>query len=179
MQGVILIIFRFFIYVILFFVTIIYFFPKNEAVNFIVKEFSKKEKVDFQITLDNNFLSYYGENGVVFFKDERIASISNVEISPYLFYYNIILDNVKLEGYAGEFFPKNIKNINLSYNIFMPNKITIESNGEFGTLNGYIELFEEKMFLEITPSSLLSKNYSFILSQFKKNGNKYIIENKL
>ena len=170
---------RIFFYTTVFCLTLIYFLPKNEIVSFVDNKILQKEKIKTNIILQNKLLQYQADNSEILYDKNPTATIDTITISPYIFYNNVKLEKIKLEGMAGSIFPNKINNATLNYSILNPTQVTIAINGDFGVANGYFDIIKSSLYLELTASNLLKKRYSFILKSMKKSNKKYIYEYQL
>ena len=174
-----MIFFRAITYIIIFFITTIYFFPKNEVLFYVVENYIKKYDINIKATLENDKLSYISRDSKVYYKDENTAIAKNFKLNPFIVYNKVEVENITLVGMAAGFFPKNIKNLKATYSVLNPKNVLLLGSGDFGRFTGRIDLFETKVYIELTPSSIMKKNYSFLLKELKKNGTHYTYEYKL
>lgn len=159
--------------------TIIFFLPKNELISFLDNKVLSKEKITVKVALKNNLLNYKAHNSKVIYDKNLIATLGMVKISPFILYNNIELKNIKLEGMGGSLFPSKIEKAILNISMLNPTKVLINIHGEFGYASGYFDLTKSFLHLELTPSNLLKRNYSFVFKMMKKSNKKYVYEYKL
>jgi hypothetical protein len=159
--------------------TLIYFLPKNEIVSFIQADISQKYQIDTTLKLENKIFGYKSTDTNIAYQNNPTALIKEFELSPYLFFNTITLSKIKLQGMAGSIFPSNIESGYMEYSVLNPTKVLIDISGDFGKAIGYFDILNFTIHLEVTPSALLSKNYSFILKNMKKTDKNYIYEYKL
>ena len=174
-----MIVLRMFLYIMVFCISLIYFLPKNELVDFAVKNYIVKYDADVNLNLKNKILSYEASNSNIFYKNAKVLNIKNLKVDPFILYNGINGRNITLEGMAAGFFPKNIKQFSASYSIFDPKKVTFKADGDFGSLTGRLDLATLKVYIEMIPSVLMKKQYSFVLNNMKKTAKNYIYEYKL
>jgi hypothetical protein len=143
----------------------------------LVETYGKKYELNISPNITNNFLVHEGENSIVFYKNEKIMNINSVKIKPFVLMNEIELTNIKLDGLLAGFIPPNIENIKTTYTLANPDRLILKGSGDFGTLSGYIN--SKMLFIELTPSTLMLKQFPFALSYFKKSDKKYIYEYSL
>lgn len=170
---------RGFSYVVVFYITLILFLPKNEIVLYIDNKFLSKNEVKQNIQLENKIFGYSALNSRLMYQGNSIAQIKSIEINPYLVYNSIEISRIKLEGIVGGFFPSEIDKASIVYNITNPTKLSITIKGDFGNATGYLDIVAMKIHFEVVPSALMKKGYSFILNNMKKSNEIYIYEYKL
>ena len=73
-------------------------------------------------------------------------------------------------------FSANIKNLRLSEWIFLPHIIFINGNGEFGKINGNINLYKHKILIKLKPQEEFLLKQKEILRMFKKTEDGYEYE---
>ena len=166
-------------YLIIFYVTVVFFLPKNEIVAYVDTKFLSQEQISQKVELQNSYFGYIANNSTFLYQKNAVADIETIEINPYLFYNTLNLKKTKLLGMAGSIFPSKIENAQAVYSILDPTKILLDISGDFGKAVGYFDLTTFMVHLEVTASSTMKKNYSFILKNMKKSDKIYIYEYKL
>lgn len=170
---------RVLLYIVVFFVSVIYFLPKNDIVDFAVKNYAVQQGADIKIELNNKLFNYVAKDGKVFYKDAQILNIKDLKIDPFILFNGIKGENITLEGMAAGFFPKNIKQFNANYSVLDLKKVNFNANGDFGSLTGSFEFETLKVSVQMNPSALMKKRYSFVLKNMKKTAKNYTYEYKL
>lgn len=163
----------------IFFITTIYFFPKNEALSYVVKNYMTQYDTSIKATLENDKLSYIASDSKIYYQNKNTVIAKDFKFDPYFVYNKVEAKNISLHGMAAGFFPNKIKNLKAVYSLLDYKNVLLSGNGNFGKFTGYIDLFGRKLFIKLTPSSLMKKNYSFLLKNLKKSGTHYIYEYKL
>lgn len=174
-----MIVLRGILYILIFYTTIVFCLPKNEIVSYVDTKFLQAEKISHNFVLNNKFFGYVGKDTNFMYEKNSVALVQDIEINPYLFYNTVTLNKIKLQGMAGSVFPSKIEKATAVYSVIDPTKMLLNISGDFGKAVGYFDLSSFKIHLEITPSSTLKKNYSFILKNMKKSNKIYIYEYKL
>jgi len=174
-----LIVLRSLFYIVIFYITMVYFLPKNEILSYTDAKILKQYKVKQTVQLENKIFGYKAQNSTFSYQNNLVAKVQSIAFNPYLFYNTIVVKNIELQGMAGSLFPKRIENGIIKYSIINPTKISLAINGDFGKATGFFDMTNFQLHLELTPSSIMKRNYSFLLKTMKKSNKKYIYEYKL
>lgn len=166
-------------YILIFLITLIYFFPKNELISYVNSTVLSQYKTNAKITFENKVLNYVSSDSSVTYQKNLVADISSIKVSPYILFNEITLKNIKLKGIAGSVFPSKMDNVKLLYTITDPTRINMKAEGSFGKAIGYFDLLNSLIHIEVSPSRTLKKNFSFILKYMKRSKNVYTYEYKL
>jgi len=163
---------RFFIYVTFFILAIVYFSPKVGLYYFAEKGLKTFDVVISSETLNDRGFSLDIDNAVVLVKSIESAKIDKVVFNFLIFYNSITLDGIKLSSTVKSFLPLNIKNITVRYSILNPLNAVVYAQGDFGKLDGSVDILDRKVHLVLSPSKKMEKNYKNSLKNFKvsKNG---------
>lgn len=174
-----MIVLRFITYIVVFLFSLVYFFPKDNGINYIKEKYIKQYKIDFTASIDDTFYDIKSTNTSLQYNKDTMAVAKEIVIKPYFLYNSIDINNIKLYGFAGGVFPTPIDNINIKYTILNPFAIELSGMGSFGMMNGKLDLRDLKLRIELKPSSLMINNYFIVLNQMKKENDIYIYEYKL
>ena len=101
------------------------------------------------------------------FVHSPVAKIKAFSATP----WKIVADGIRLEGMAADAFPPRIERVTI-----LPLGGTISAEGDFGTLRGTFSLSKRHLSLQITPSSLMQRNYRSTLRMFKQKNGKFVYE---
>lgn len=167
---------RVIIYVVIFFITFIHFFPTQKVVDYGVDNYVKIYDIDLSSSINNNLLTYEGKNSILFYKSKKIADINSVKITPFIGINKVEINDIKLKGIVAGLIPTKIESLTATYSIINPEEILLNGKGEFGKFDGKFNILNSRLSIELTPSLLMLKKFSFPLSYLKKNGKKYIYE---
>lgn len=122
---------------------------------------------------------FYIDGAKIYYEDIKIANIKEISLNSIIFFNNISIEGIRIDKRLNEFMPREINDIEISYNIFSPTKIHIESSGNIGELTGYIDLLSKSLIIKLNPSKIIKTKYNKILSLMKKdNKGGYIYEYK-
>ena len=122
------------------------FMPKKNIVFFIQKELSKYN-VYINTSIHTDLFSVTLANSEVFYKGMDLASVKKIKIYPFVFYNKINIDNVTLN--IGNY---KIKKIYVTYSVLSPKKAVIKLFSDKIAANGYIDIFNKKIYLRFTKT---------------------------
>ncbi len=167
------------IYSLIFFVTIILLFPKNGLLSYLTANYLKKFDTSIKATLVNDKLSYVASNSKIYYQNKNTVIAKSFKLEPYIFYNKMEATGISLHGIAASVLPKKINKIEIMHSFLDPTNILLLGNGDFGKLTGRIDIFEQKVFINLIPSTIMKKKYSYVLKYLKKNKKNYTYEYKL
>ena len=151
---------------ILFFYAFIVFAPKE---NFYYALEKKLEAYGVYISEEHIYTSLHSLNltkSFLTYNEMAIGQIDNLTISSLLLYSHLSLNNVKIESRNFPILPSKIDTFEVSHTIFLPQKLTISIVSDLGTINGFIDLYKQKIYLYLTPHKDAKQKYSNILGYF-------------
>lgn len=159
--------FLFFIYAFIFLLPKqeIYYFLENKLSPVFVASNEKVSDKGFVFTLSSLDLAY---NSI------KTAHVKNASLFLGVFYNNMNINEILVEKSFETFVGKKIKTLQLTQHIFMPHIISINAIGDFGTLNGSINLIKQKISLDLAPSSSFAN--SVLLKSLQKTTKGYRYE---
>jgi hypothetical protein len=165
--------FLFFIYSVLFFL------PKDLIYNLFEKELEKQKIIISQEVRKEKSFSFVLSDAEVYFDGLQIADVKRTDISTLLFNNTIDIMDIQLSQSFSKIFPSKINKINIKHNITSYNKITIYAVGDFGEINGYINILDKKLYLNLQASALMKESYIKLLQKMKYKDGVYTYEYKL
>ena len=169
-------IFKLFIYFLTFILFILIFLPKIYMYNLLEQELSKENIIISDEKRDEKLFGLNVRDAKVYYQGIEGAKINRINFLSMLIYSKVEIDDVKLLQSLSSFFPPYIKNIVLKHSVLSLNNISVYSNGDFGVLNGNIDLINRTLILELEASSKMKKQYRRVLKQMKIKEGKYIYE---
>ena len=165
-------------YALLFLVTLLIgfyiFMPKTSLYYKAENLLAEKSIVIGNETIESNLRSFKLLHPVVYFQGADLARIEKVEVKPYLLVNSAKLTNVEPLGIAKEFGDININNLDLKQSMLKPLYIKIDSNGSFGEANGYVDLKNHFIHIDI----IKPKNIQPLKRVLKKGEKGWYYESK-
>jgi len=126
-------------YVVLFFISFIWFFPKDNLF-FSVQDILSKNQIYLpSVKVEDKGYKLNIKDVKVYYNKMDIGSIENIDFFSFLVYNRIFLSNIKLN-----FQDLFIKKLNINYFIVSPFKISIVGDANFGKIDGFFDLKDKK-----------------------------------
>lgn len=159
---------RYFAYIFFFFAIVLFFIPKVELYYMGEKQLAPLKVIISDEELTDNGFSLEIKNAKLFFEGIESVQIEEIKIAPWGFYNNITIQNVKLSSAAKSFLPLDITSVELRHVIYNPVEISINAEGDFGKLEGSINIYNQSAMIFLIPSAKMQKEYAHSLRYFKK-----------
>jgi hypothetical protein len=156
-------------YILFFILAVIYFAPKVELYYMAEKELSKYDVIISNERVTDSGFSLNLSDASLYVKSVNSALAKSVDITLLGVYNSASLEDITLSSTASAFLPLHIKSIDVKYTLFNPLNATLYSKGEFGELDGYVNLQKRALHIDLKPSKVMLKKYRSSLSQLKKN----------
>lgn len=126
-------------YVVLFFISFIWFFPKDNLF-FSVQDILSKNQIYLpSVKVEDKGYKLNIKDVKIYYNKMDIGSIENIDFFSFLVYNRIFLSNIKLN-----FQDLFIKKLNINYFIVSPFKISIVGDANFGKIDGFFDLKDKK-----------------------------------
>lgn len=155
----------------------IVFVPKKE-----LYYYGERLGKDYKVFISNEELTDFGlgfslNNGTIFYDGIEGGEVESFSTIFTLFYNNISLSNVVISEDLKDFVPGDVKEISITYGLWMPHLVDISGEGDFGVLEGSVNLIERKISILLKPSTITVKKFKPQLRRFlKKNKEGYVYE---
>ena len=169
-------IFKLFIYFLIFVLFTLILLPKVSMYNLLEQELSKQNIIISDEKRDEKLLSLIVNDAKVYYQGIEGANINSIAFFSSLLYSKVEVRDVKLLQSLSSFFPPYIENVVLKHSILDYKNINISSFGEFGVLNGNIDLINRTLVFKLKASSKMKKQYLRVLKQMKLEEGEYIYE---
>ena len=159
---------KFFAYCTFFIVMLYQFFPKENfyykmqetAMQYKIKVFENKiEEHLFSLELFDGRLSYEGV---------EVAKFQKAEIMLLGFYNSVHVYSVTLSGLVKNFLPQKIQRIDVNYSFLHPLEVRFLAKGDFGRAEGFYEIKNNKIIVNLHPSKMMRMHFRSSLHEFKK-----------
>jgi len=162
---------KFFMYVLFFIFALIIFAPKASLYFLLEENLKKFDIVVSDESLEDKFFSLELTNLNVTVKGVESAHVEEADVTIFLLFNNIELQNIELSSLVDSFMPAKIDTIKLSYTLFNPLVVKGEGNGEFGKTTMNLNLLSRELKLLLKPSKKMLHSYQNSLKMFKKDTN--------
>ena len=156
------------LYLFVFIVALLAFAPKKSFYFFGEKRLQKWHVVVDNEVLHEDLFSLELENAEIYVSGVKAAKIMQTSFKPYLLRNGIELEGIRISGVAKKFLPTRIDHADLHYEFWHPTQIKIEANGEFGVLDGALNIRNKKLVLHLMPTKSFKREYGSLLRKMKK-----------
>lgn len=138
--------------------------PKRYLYNFAQHTIAKEGIVISNELAKDKLISLEISNANIYVKDIFIGMLNKTTIYPFIVFNYVTCSGFKTSKEVNGLFSMSIDKATLFQWIGQPYKITIKAQGDFGSVSGFMNLKDRKIYLKIFPSK------KFIV-QIKKFGN--------
>jgi hypothetical protein len=148
------------------------------------EELLKKNIFVNESSISTFFVSTTIEGATFYFEDIKALNAKSIGINIFGLYNSFYFEDINIDKALKDFLPLKIQDLSIVYSILYPTKAFISGEGDFGVLEGYVDLINKKVFLSIDASSLMKKSFNKLLSMMKtikdkNHKNRYIYEYNL
>ena len=155
-----------FITIIVFWFALLVFMPKQELYFTLEKELLKQDIEINEQNIEEGLFSLNLINPEIYVKGIKIATVEKINIFTLIFTTNINLKSLILDDSLKSFVPKMTDVANISYSLFSPFIVNLEAEGNFGLLEGNVNLNERKLRIDFSETT---KELDSIRSNLKKD----------
>ena len=141
------------LYILLFWVALIVFMPKEELYFSLEKVLAKQGIEINESQISEGMFSLDLQDLTIYAKGIKVMTVEKVECFTLLFYTNVVIDNVSVDKALSSMIPEKIEKIQLTHSVLSPMKIQLKGEGSFGIANGYIDLPERKIHIDFDKSA--------------------------
>lgn len=149
-----------------FIISSMFFLPQKNIYYLAEKILEKNQTYISNETIDQKLFGLDIKNLEILFEDIKIGNIQDIQMNFLGFYNKIVINKTLIKAGNFTFIPKNIEIVEAKYSILTPLKILLFSQSDIGTINGFISLNDQKLFLELRPSKDAKMKYANVLKVF-------------
>jgi len=148
---------------------VLIFLPKENLYYFGLEQLkSQKVELTQKSVVDTNFGLLLDKIGVKY-EGIDISNIDKINFSTYLFTSSLNIDRVKVDSSFNKFAPENIRFINVTHSIIDPTNLIIKSEFKLGKCDGYVNLINRTVKLNLVVSNKFKTKYRYIVKLLKKD----------
>ena len=168
---------------ILLFIAILYlgfvlFMPKINLY-YTLENFAKKELIEIKEgTLKDRWIDLDIKEAVVSYDGIASIEVDEVKISPWIFYNKITALGLTPTNEIQKMFNARADEVVLTYSVLDYKHIMISAWGDFGKIEGTLDVFAQKVRLVLDPSEKF-KHHMLVKQYFKKEEEGLVYESKL
>jgi len=172
------IVLKYLLYFVIFSFCVTLFFPKLNLYYLGVEKLSA-QKIDIvPQDIEEKSFSLIFSNAHIKYQNINILEVENINITTYILYNKIILNNIQADETIKKLLPVIIDDIDARYSILNPLVVDFNLYFKGGKGFGEVKLLENKVVLYLELSSRLVREHSSIMKKFKKEGQYYKYEYK-
>ena len=164
----------FFTYIFITVFFVIVFLPKISLYYKAEELLHSKQIVFMGESLSDNGISFSLKEARLYYDDLYVANFSEISITTLLLYNKLHVDAFTLSSEMKQFLPQEVEYLDVSYSVIDPLHVNISASGEFGELEGSVNVRDRNGSLHLLPSPQLSKQKPFWLRKLKKVEGEYI-----
>ena len=168
-------IFRLLIYPVIILSLLIILSPKKELFYFLESFLLNENIIIYDETIQDKYNIFTMKNAKVSYSKIYAGSIESFQFETILYSSSVKITNALLDDSYAQFVPTNINFINIQHSLDDPFTVHINSEGDFGILEGTYDLLKLKLKLKLVASKLM-KQKKVILQHMTENNGSYIYE---
>ena len=140
------------------------FIPFKNLFFLLEKSLQKRNLFINEQAISSLFVHQRIDQGEVYFEDIKALFFEELTVNPWLIYNQVGLYDIKIAQGLKDFLPLNIDFVKGYYTLFYPHKIFLSSSGDYGQMAGEINLWEQKVVINISASTVMRKSYGRLLA---------------
>ncbi len=159
---------KFLLYLTVFLVLVLFFAPKRQLYYFGESKLAPYGVVLSGEYVDDGGLSLSLKDGTLYYQDLEVAKLPEVTVLPLLVFNAVTVAPFSFSEQMQGFVPGTVDGIRVRQSLLDPLHVLVDASGDFGTLEGNIDLGARRVSLLLTPSKRLLESKSFWLKELKK-----------
>jgi len=161
-----------------FYLALVFLMPKAELY-YTLKSYLKPERIVLtQDSVKDRWFDLKVENLKLFYDGIESAQAENLTIAPWLLYNKVNAHNVTAGKDVKKMFDFKADYVTMTYSVIAPFAVKIDAEGNFGKIEGALNLKEMKLKLVCTPEKRF-KSSSMFRELFRKTDEGYVHESIL
>ncbi len=167
---------KFILFLIFILALIVAFLPKKNLY-YLLEEELQKEKIAFSgEKIEDKLLYFEIRDAKIFYEDIEAGTLKRARVYPLFFWNMVEIEGISIDSDVARFVPKSTDFLRASHSIINPLKIQIEGVGDFGSLDGGVDILDRRVLLELNASSMMGTQYRNITSKMKQIDGKLVYE---
>ena len=151
---------------------ILSFVPMSNLYFLAERTLQKKNLFMNEKQIDQTFVFTTITDGEAYFEDIQALRFKSLELSLWLLYNSFHIENITIGEALRDFLPLKIDFVSVNYSIFNPLNISIAGKGDFGDLDGSVDLLGKKARFDIKASEKMKDSFQKTLSFMKRSSEK-------
>ena len=166
----------FFVYILIAIFFVVVFLPKINLYYKAEELLHSKSVVITQESMNDSGLSFSISDAKLYYGDLYVAEFSSISLTTLILYNSLSVDSFTLSKDMKQFLPREMEGITIMYTPFNPLHVSLDASGEFGELEGDVDIATRHITLHLLASPMLTKQSPFWLRKLKKVEGEYIYE---
>lgn len=118
-------------------------------------------------TLDEGIFSFSVKHPSLYIKGVKVATVDQIDLFSLLFYTTLKVQDTAIDSSLRSMAPEHIGMIKASYTILSPFGVSVWATGDFGTMEGVIDLKNRKVRLDLVEEKEIAAIRSRLLKDEK------------
>ncbi|MBU0631598.1 hypothetical protein KKA17_03045 [bacterium] len=170
----------FFIYFLFFLLAVVYFAPKEGLYYLLEQKLKPYGVVVSDEKIRENGFTLRLEDADIYVQSIESAKISSIDTSLFLLFNRMKIKDVRLNDISAAFMPTKIEEISVNHSIVNPLVLHVKAYGDFGEIDGKINLLGKQVRAVLKPSGIMLQKYQNTLRLFVKDQKgEYIYEKNI
>jgi hypothetical protein len=168
---------KIFLALLFFVIGLVLFMPKINLY-YTMNDYLKKELITIkQKSIQDRWYKLELKDATAYYDGIKSLLAKEVDIKPWIIYNKIELKEIKPADSLKRFFNFKANKAVITHSLLSYKKAYIEAEGDFGALDGEIDLIGRKIHIHLSPTKRFEKE-QVVREYFKKSKEGYIYESK-
>ena len=146
---------------------LVIFMPKSSLYYYLEKQLEKNGLVIYNEKISDKIVYFKLNSANISYQGADIAQVGSLKVTPLIVYNQIEAKNIDLVGMAKQFLNIDIESLKATHSALKPYLIKISAQGSFGLANGYANLKQRVIHMDITEAKDLNS-----IKKYLKRGEK-------
>ncbi len=163
-----------FMYLLILIALVIFFLPKTNL--YYAAEILMKENhlfISDELVLDKGYALEL-KNSKLLFDNLDLAEVESIELSPWIFYNTLRLENIRINEGFSDFLPAEIRSVSVQHLVYNPLKLILRGDSDDSFFFGDVDLLERVLVIHLRLGTQSEKKYSNLLGRLNKEEGGYI-----
>jgi len=144
-----------FIALLVFWLALLVFMPKQALYFKLEKALEQKEIIISGEKIEEGFFSLTLKKPTIYVKGIKVATVDEIKFFTLLFYTSVVFENLSLDDSLKAMAPQNTRVAILKHSWVTPLALCIDAEGDFGVIDGSVDIAEHKVHIDFTEPGKL------------------------
>jgi len=152
---------KIFLSLLLFWVALLVFMPKEEIYFRLEKELAKQEIEINESAVEETLTGLVLKDSAIYVKGIKVATVDQITFFTVLFYTKVTVSGLQMDESLKNMVPERIETLVLTHTVVDPVHIKLFAEGSFGTVDGSISIKERTVhidFIEAKEIGMIKSN---------------------